>query len=142
MTKIQKKRLSLKIKREIVHKLEQAIVNIHGIGREYGISATSVRKIRKNKDLIKQHCDEHNANLGVTRLILNPEGVAFNNSLIDHVKENRKDGQDIHEEDYFLEGEAMLNRQPSKGKIHRFKKRFNLISKTMCGTSGDLLRRT
>jgi hypothetical protein len=38
-------------------------------------------------------------------------------------------------EDDILEGEDILNRPPSKGKIHRFKERQK---KTICGTAGDV----
>jgi hypothetical protein len=65
---------------------------------------------------MKQHCDEQNTNLKVTRLTLNPEGVAFNNALIDNVQENRKGDRNIHAEDFYFEGEDIINRPPSKGK--------------------------
>jgi hypothetical protein len=54
MSKVQKKRLPLKIESNIVHKLEQAIVSSHVTGREYGISTNTVRKIRKNKELFNE----------------------------------------------------------------------------------------
>jgi hypothetical protein len=142
-----KKKQTLGTKRVIVQKLEALEAgtlntSIRKIAKEHNIEPSTVRYIRKHKDAIKKHIDEHAGNPNIKNLILDPTKSARNDALMATVKKARAGDGNLHEVDlittatkFEISKTGHEDSAPSTGMLQRFKNRYAVKCKVRCGAA-------
>jgi uncharacterized membrane protein len=138
-------RLTISEKKHVIDRRE-AGVPTRQVAREMGIYPSSVRYIcNEIRDEVIEYIDEGKQNANMTRLILSESDCGSRGQkLFEYFEFNRSKGIDIHDKDLKFVANSIAwsngdtSFRASDGYIYRWKKRWNVSERKMCGSAADV----